>query len=96
MDGELVRLSHLIEGLPASADQPVFRAPAPGARGTIRADRVLAAARDMGVKDIEAGSLTTVTIHRPGRTIARTDLQTGCWPCPHGAWRQGRSRGCPR
>jgi flagella basal body P-ring formation protein FlgA len=75
VDGELVRLSHLIEGLPASADQPVFRAPAPGARGTIRADRVLAAARDMGVKDIEAGPLTMVTIHRPGRTIARTDLQ---------------------
>ncbi|MFY8114715.1 MAG: flagellar basal body P-ring formation chaperone FlgA [Rhabdaerophilum sp.] len=75
VDGEQVRLGHLIEGLDPSADIPVFRAPAPGTRGTIRADRVLAAARDMGITGIEAGSLATVTIHRPGRVISRLDMQ---------------------
>jgi len=75
VDGEQVRLGHLIEGLDARADIPVFRAPAPGTRGTIRADRVLAAARDMGIGEVDAGTLRTITIHRPGRVISRIDLQ---------------------
>lgn len=75
VDGEQVRLGHLIEGIDASADVPVFRAPAPGARGTIRADRVIAAARDMGITGIDAGSFGIVTIHRPGRVISRLDMQ---------------------
>ncbi|MCZ8181527.1 MAG: flagellar basal body P-ring formation chaperone FlgA [Beijerinckiaceae bacterium] len=75
VDGEQVRLGHLVEGIDPSADVPVFRAPAPGTRGTIRADRVIAAARDMGITGIDAGSLVTVTIHRPGRVISRLDLQ---------------------
>lgn len=75
VDGDEVLLGHLIEGLDSRADLPVFRAPAPGARGTIRADRVIAAARDMGVEGVEAGTLRAITIHRPGRVISRMDLQ---------------------
>lgn len=75
VDGEQVRLGHLVEGLDARSDQPVFRAPAPGTKGTIRADRVIAAARDMGVEGIETGALRAVTIHRQGRVISRVDLQ---------------------
>lgn len=75
VDGDTVRLGHLIEGLEKGADIAVFRAPAPGARGTIRADRILAAAREMGVEGVDPGSLRSITITRRGRTISRNDLQ---------------------
>ena len=75
VDGDTVRLGQLIEGLESGADIPVFRAPAPGGRGTIRADRVIAAAREMGVTGIELSGARAVTISRPGRTISRNDLQ---------------------
>jgi flagellar basal body P-ring formation protein FlgA len=75
VDGDTVRLGQLIEGLEKGADIPVFRAPAPGARGTIRADRVLAAAREMGVTGLELTGARSVTITRPGRTISRGDMQ---------------------
>ncbi|KAF0230458.1 MAG: flagella basal body P-ring formation protein [Beijerinckiaceae bacterium] len=75
IDGDTVRLGHLIEGLEKGADIAVFRAPAPGARGTIRADRVISAAREMGIDGIDADGLKVISITRPGRTISRNDLQ---------------------
>ncbi len=75
VDGDTVRLGHLIEGLEKGADIPVFRAPAPGSRGTIRADRVIAAAREMGIDGVELGGLRAITILRPGRSISRADMQ---------------------
>ncbi len=75
VDGETIRLGHLIEGLDKGAEIPVFRAPPPGGRGTIRADRVITAAREMGVVGIELGGFRTITITRPGRTISRGDMQ---------------------
>jgi flagellar basal body P-ring formation protein FlgA len=75
VDGDTVRLGHLIEGLEQGADIAVFRAPAPGARGTIRAERILAAAREMGVEGVDPGALRSISITRRGRTISRSDLQ---------------------
>ena len=75
VDGDTIRLGHLIEGLEKGGETPLFRAPAPGSRGTIRVDRVLAAAREMGIDRVETGAVRAVSIQRRGRTISRTDLQ---------------------
>lgn len=76
VEGEQVQLGHLIEGLEKGGDIPLFRAPAPGARGTIRADRVVAAAREMGIQGIDTAGLRVVSISRPGRMVTRADMQT--------------------
>jgi flagellar basal body P-ring formation protein FlgA len=78
VEGDTVQLGHLIEGMTTGAETPVFRAPAPGTRGSIRADRVLAAARDMkveGIDRIDLAGLTAVRILRPGRTVTRGDME---------------------
>lgn len=78
VEGEVVQLGQLIEGIEKGAEIPVFRAPAPGTRGTIRADRVIAAARDMGITGIEKialGGVESVRIIRPGRVVSRHDMQ---------------------
>lgn len=73
--GDTIRLNQLIEGLTENDDQPVFRAPVPGARGTIRAERVLEAARELGITGIEPGAVKTVAILRPGRAISRKEME---------------------
>jgi flagellar basal body P-ring formation protein FlgA len=74
VSGETIRLGHLVEGLEQGADIPLFRAPAPGTRGTIRVERVILAAREMGITGIEMGDFRAVHINRPARTIARADM----------------------
>jgi flagellar basal body P-ring formation protein FlgA len=73
--GETIRLDQLVEGLGEKGAVAMFRAPQPGHRGTIRADRILDAAREMGIRGIETGQVLAVTINRPGRTISRDDMQ---------------------
>jgi flagella basal body P-ring formation protein FlgA len=75
VSGETIRLDQLIEGADEKANVALFRAPQPGARGTIRADRILDAAREMGIRGIEAGSIVAVNVVRPGRTISRDEMQ---------------------
>lgn len=75
VEGDQIRLGDLIEGLARGAEIPVFAAPAPGARGSIRADRVIAAAREMGIDDIGTGALRSVIVIRTGRTISRAYMQ---------------------
>lgn len=75
ISGDVVRLDQLIEGLGEKGRIAVFRAPQPGHRGTIRTERVLEAARDMGIHGVEAGEITAVQITRPGRTISRDEMQ---------------------
>ena len=72
---DTVRLDHLIDGIGKGGEIPVFRAPVPGARGTIRADRIVQAAREMGIFDVDAGDITVVAISRPARTISRDEMQ---------------------
>ena len=52
---DTIRLDHLIDGIGKGGDVPVFRAPVPGGRGTIRAERIVQAARELGILDIDAG-----------------------------------------
>lgn len=78
VEGDVVQLGQLIEGMEKGAEIPVFRAPAPGTRGTIRADRVIAAAREMGVAGadkITLSGIETIRIIRPGRVVSRHDMQ---------------------
>lgn len=74
VSGETIQLGHLVEGLEQGADIPLFRAPAPGTRGTIRVERVISAAREIGITNIELSGLRAVHINRPARTIARSDM----------------------
>ncbi len=73
--GEIIRLDQLIEGLGEKGAVAMFRAPQPGHRGTIRTDRIIEAAREMGIRGIDTGDVVSVTITRPGRTISRDDMQ---------------------
>ncbi|MCA0366743.1 MAG: flagellar basal body P-ring formation chaperone FlgA [Proteobacteria bacterium] len=71
---DIVRLGNLVEGLDQGADIPLFKAPAPGTRGTIRVERILMAAREYGITNIAYGDVRMVQISRPARTIQRADM----------------------
>lgn len=71
---DTVRLGNLVEGLDQGGDIPLFKAPAPGARGTIRVERILMAAREYGITNIKLGDVRMVHISRPARTIQRADM----------------------
>jgi flagella basal body P-ring formation protein FlgA len=73
--GEAIRLDQLIEGVGEKGSVAIFRAPQPGARGTIRADRIIEAARELGIRGIETGDVVAVNVVRPGRTISRDEMQ---------------------
>lgn len=75
VSSDTIRLDQLIENAGKLGETAMFRAPLPGGRGTIRTDRILLAAREMGLTGIDTGSITAVTITRPGRTIARTEME---------------------
>lgn len=75
VDADTVRLSDLIEGLDQRGEVPLFAAPTPGGRGTIRAERVLEAARELGIEGIDTAEVRLVTITRPGRGIGRAEMQ---------------------
>lgn len=71
---DVIRLDHLVEGLETGGDVPLFRAPMPGGRGTIRADRIIQAAREIGVTGIAPGDVVAVAVSRPGRNISRMEM----------------------
>ncbi|MGL5446515.1 MAG: flagellar basal body P-ring formation chaperone FlgA, partial [Rhabdaerophilum sp.] len=75
VSGETIRLDQLIEGVGEKGNIALFRAPQPGARGTIRADRILEAAREMGIRGIETADIVAVNVVRPGRKISRDEMQ---------------------
>lgn len=75
VSGDTIRLDQLIEGIGEKGHVALFRAPLPGHRGTIRADRILDAAREVGIRGIEAGEVSAVRVVRPGRTISRDEMQ---------------------
>lgn len=74
VESDQIRLGDLIEGLEKGSEIAVFAAPAPGSRGTIRADRIVAAALEMGITGIETGATRAVTVIRSGRAISRNDM----------------------
>lgn len=72
---DAIRLGEIIDGLTKDADIAVFRAPQPGQRGTIRTDRILGAARELGIFDVDAAGLSVISVYRPARTISRLDME---------------------
>jgi flagellar basal body P-ring formation protein FlgA len=74
VEGDSVRLGDLVDGAGELAGVAVFGAPQPGASGMISAARIVSAARDHGVKDIETNGLSTVTVRRLGRTVGAEEI----------------------
>lgn len=74
--GETVRYGDLIADAGADAEIPLFRAPGLGGVGTIRADRIAAAARELGLAVPDAKGLQAVMVRRPARTVGTDELET--------------------
>ncbi len=72
--GALVTLADLVENAGEAGDVPVFRAPEPGTTGTVRADRVLAAAAGNGLADVVSGGILSVSVTRAGRIISAQEV----------------------
>jgi flagella basal body P-ring formation protein FlgA len=75
IDADTIRLGDLVEGLDQRGEIALFGAPAPGGRGTIRVDRILEAARELGIEDIDPAPFRAVTVIRPGKAVARAEMQ---------------------
>lgn len=74
--GDMVRLGDLVEDAGEQAATPLFRAPALGGIGTIRADRIAEAARDLGLASLELRDHAAIVVRRPLRTIAAEEAET--------------------
>jgi flagella basal body P-ring formation protein FlgA len=70
----LVRLGDLVEGVGKGADEPIFRAPDLGTAGTVRAARVVAAARDKAGIEVDAAGIVEVRVSRASRTILLDEM----------------------
>lgn len=75
VEGETIRLGELVEGLDTQGEVALFGAPAPGARGTIRVERIIQAARELGIEGIDIPAFRAVSVYRPGRAVARAEMQ---------------------
>ena len=73
--GEMVRIGDLFDNAGPAADVAVFRAPAPGTSGTVRADRLLEAARRHGVDWTNPHGVHQVQVSRDGLLIAEQDIK---------------------
>jgi flagella basal body P-ring formation protein FlgA len=74
VDGDIVILGDLVRDCGGACAYPAFRAPAPGDTGVIQALRVLTAARDAGLRDVETGGVTQIVIARSGRAATREEI----------------------
>ncbi|WP_436637302.1 flagellar basal body P-ring formation chaperone FlgA [Microbaculum sp. FT89] len=72
--GPLVTLGDLIDGAGASSGIPVFRAPDLGTVGTVRVDRIIAAAQAQGLAGLDTGGIDSVSVSRLGREIAANEV----------------------
>ena len=73
---DVLTLGDLVEGLPGpAATQPVFRAPALGASGTIQAKRIVEAASALGITRIETDGRAEVRVTRAARRIGAAEIE---------------------
>jgi len=72
---EVVRLGDLIDGAGEAGNTPLFRAPDLGGVGAIRAERVVEAARELGVEGLDTRGLMAIMVHRPAREVTADDMQ---------------------
>jgi flagella basal body P-ring formation protein FlgA len=74
--GDVLTLGDLIDGVTgAAAARPLFRAPALGESGTIQAQRILAAAGDLGVTTIETAGRAQVSVTRAARRAGVAEIE---------------------
>ena len=74
--GDVVRLGDLVENAGESAHIALFSAPALGAAGTIRAERIAEAARELGLAGFDAADLKAVVVRRASVTAAMEGIHT--------------------
>ncbi|MGL4636745.1 MAG: flagellar basal body P-ring formation chaperone FlgA [Beijerinckiaceae bacterium] len=74
VESDVVRLGDLIEGAGRHADVVVFGAPQPGTSGMISTARVVSAARDNGMGEIETSGMSTIAVRRLGRRVTAEEI----------------------
>jgi flagella basal body P-ring formation protein FlgA len=72
--GPLVTLGDLIDGAGESSSVAVFRAPDLGMAGTVRADRIIAAAEARGITGLVTDGIQSVAVSRLGRAIESDEV----------------------
>ncbi len=74
VEGDAVRLGDLIDGAGERGGIAVFGAPQPGQSGMISTGRIIAAARDHGIHDVETSGLSNVAVRRLGRVVGAEEI----------------------
>jgi flagellar basal body P-ring formation protein FlgA len=74
VEADVVKLGDLIEGVGAAGDTVVFGAPQPGQSGVISAARILMAARDHGIGNVDPAGLTSIAVRRAARRLTADDI----------------------
>lgn len=72
---DLVTLGDLFDHAGMLAETPVFRAPAPGTRGSVETHRIVEAARAAGLDRMDLAGLDTITVERAGIRLLAGDLE---------------------
>ncbi|MCT4657302.1 MAG: flagellar basal body P-ring formation chaperone FlgA [Cohaesibacter sp.] len=75
--GSLVTLSDLFEDAGPQGSRAVFRAPSIGQSGVIRAERVLLAARDAGLNEVDRNNVTMVRVRHASQLVTEHDITDG-------------------
>ncbi|GJD73945.1 flagellar basal body P-ring formation chaperone FlgA [Methylobacterium goesingense] len=74
--GDVLTLGDLVEGASAeAAHQPLFRAPALGATGTIQARRIADAVAGLGLGAVETGGRVQVSVLRSARRVTAPEIE---------------------
>lgn len=72
--GDVVTLADLLENAGPHGNTAVFRAPDLGTTGSVEAARVLDAAREAGIREIDFGGRSHVIVSRSARELGATDF----------------------
>jgi len=74
VSGEIVRLDDLVEHAGALGQTALFAAPQLGGVGTIRAERIAEAARELGLAALEGALDGSIIVRRPATTLSAATL----------------------
>jgi flagella basal body P-ring formation protein FlgA len=72
---DVVRIGDLVDGAGAVADVAIFRAPDPGATGSVGAARVLDALRRNNILIVDTDGLSAIEVKRASRVLAARDIE---------------------
>ena len=71
----IVTVGDMFDGADLYAEEPLFRAPAPGTAGQVSLESVRVAAAKIGLTDYQPPSARTVTVARFGQTVDTTQIE---------------------